>query len=173
MPFRHPWVPDLPSPSLPAQGGEGGAGCGGQLPCWCLPSPSSAARAISTKPRIRPSQGFLGPIVPHPTVLSLAGTAAVLEIDVENSRASQWQVLPHSAPIPNSLMIGHHFSASDFCIAASASGVCFSRGKISNSRAAKQDRTAGSDSASTDAALSLAMMSFGVPLGAKSPLHSE
>jgi taurine dioxygenase len=33
---------------------------------------------------------LLGPLVPHPTVPSLAGTEAVLDIDGEDSRASQW-----------------------------------------------------------------------------------
>jgi alpha-ketoglutarate-dependent sulfate ester dioxygenase len=33
---------------------------------------------------------LLGPIVPHPTVPSLAGTEAVLDIDGENGRASRW-----------------------------------------------------------------------------------
>jgi alpha-ketoglutarate-dependent sulfate ester dioxygenase len=33
---------------------------------------------------------LLGPIVAHPTVPSVAGTEAVLDIDAENSRASQW-----------------------------------------------------------------------------------
>src|SRR5499427_1959979 len=33
---------------------------------------------------------LLGPLVPHPTVPSLAGTEAVLEIDAENVRASRW-----------------------------------------------------------------------------------
>jgi alpha-ketoglutarate-dependent sulfate ester dioxygenase len=33
---------------------------------------------------------LLGPPVPHPTVPSLAGTEAVLEIDAENARASRW-----------------------------------------------------------------------------------
>jgi alpha-ketoglutarate-dependent sulfate ester dioxygenase len=33
---------------------------------------------------------LLGPIVPHPTVPSLAGTEAVLDIDAENGRASYW-----------------------------------------------------------------------------------
>ena len=31
---------------------------------------------------------LLGPLVPHPTVPSLAGTEAVLEVDAENGRAS-------------------------------------------------------------------------------------
>jgi hypothetical protein len=35
----------------------------------------------------------------------------------------------HSALMPDALMIGHHFFASAFCKAASASGVCCSRGK--------------------------------------------
>src|SRR5215831_12158099 len=38
-------------------------------------------------------QGFarlLGPLVPHPTVPPLPGTEAVLDIDGENGRASQW-----------------------------------------------------------------------------------
>src|SRR5215468_6738627 len=38
-------------------------------------------------------QGFarlLGPLVSHPTVPSLAGTEAVLDIDAENGRASRW-----------------------------------------------------------------------------------
>jgi taurine dioxygenase len=33
---------------------------------------------------------LLGPIVPHPTVPSLAGTEAVLDIDGEDGRASRW-----------------------------------------------------------------------------------
>jgi alpha-ketoglutarate-dependent sulfate ester dioxygenase len=33
---------------------------------------------------------LLGPVVPHPTVPSLAGTEAVLDIDGENGRASYW-----------------------------------------------------------------------------------
>src|SRR5262245_56198868 len=33
---------------------------------------------------------LLGPIVPHPTVPSVAGTEAVLDIDGQNGRASQW-----------------------------------------------------------------------------------
>jgi alpha-ketoglutarate-dependent sulfate ester dioxygenase len=33
---------------------------------------------------------LLGPLVPHPTLPSLAGTEAVLDIDAENGRASQW-----------------------------------------------------------------------------------
>src|ERR1700747_319862 len=33
---------------------------------------------------------LLGPLVPHPTVPSVAGTAAVLDIDAETSRASAW-----------------------------------------------------------------------------------
>jgi alpha-ketoglutarate-dependent sulfate ester dioxygenase len=33
---------------------------------------------------------LLGPLVPHPTVASVAGTAAVLDIDAENTRASAW-----------------------------------------------------------------------------------
>jgi len=33
---------------------------------------------------------LLGPLVPHPTLPSVAGTEAVLDIDGENARASQW-----------------------------------------------------------------------------------
>src|SRR5215475_9848478 len=33
---------------------------------------------------------LLGPIVPHPTVPPLAGTQAILDIDGETGRASQW-----------------------------------------------------------------------------------
>ena len=33
---------------------------------------------------------LLGPLVPHPTVPSVAGTEAVLDIDAENTRASSW-----------------------------------------------------------------------------------
>jgi alpha-ketoglutarate-dependent sulfate ester dioxygenase len=33
---------------------------------------------------------LLGPIVPHPTIPSVAGTEAVLDIDDENGRASYW-----------------------------------------------------------------------------------
>jgi hypothetical protein len=79
----------------------------------------------------------------------------------------------HSALIPNSFIIGHHFSASAFTSAASASGVCRSRGKISIPRSPSRERTVGWASASTAAALSLPTMSLGVRLGAKSPNHSE
>ena len=70
-------------------------------------------------------------------------------------------------------MIGHHFSASALTNALSASGVCCSGGKISWPRSASRDRTARSASASAAAALSLPMMSFGVPLGAKSPYQGD
>jgi alpha-ketoglutarate-dependent sulfate ester dioxygenase len=33
---------------------------------------------------------LLGPLVPHPTLPSVAGTEAVLDIDGENARASRW-----------------------------------------------------------------------------------
>jgi alpha-ketoglutarate-dependent taurine dioxygenase len=33
---------------------------------------------------------LLGPLVPHPTLPPVAGTEAVLDIDAENGRASQW-----------------------------------------------------------------------------------
>src|ERR1700687_3567897 len=79
----------------------------------------------------------------------------------------------HSPLIPNSLMSGHHFSASAFTSAPSASGVCRSRGKTSSPLSTHRDRTAGSANASPAAALSLLMTSLGVPLGAKSPNHSE
>jgi putative ABC transport system substrate-binding protein len=79
----------------------------------------------------------------------------------------------HSALNPASLMIGHHFSASALTNAPSAAGVCCSRGKTSSPRSASRDRTAGSARASTAAALSLPMMSFGVPLGAKRPYHAD
>jgi hypothetical protein len=52
------------------------------------------------------------------------------------------------------LMIGHHFSISAFCKAASAAGVCCSLGGISNPCSAKRRRTAGSASASMTALLS-------------------
>ena len=78
------------------------------------------------------------------------------------------------APIPAALMIGHHFSISAFWNVASPSGVCSgSRGATSSPRSANRLRTAGSASASTIAPLSLAMMSFGVPLGAKNPNHPD
>ena len=38
------------------------------------------------------------------------------------------ETLPHSALMFAALMIGHHFSISDFCSAASTAGVCWSRG---------------------------------------------
>src|SRR5215467_2622508 len=34
--------------------------------------------------------GLLGPLIPHPTTPPVAGTEAVLDIDAENVRASQW-----------------------------------------------------------------------------------
>jgi hypothetical protein len=57
----------------------------------------------------------------------------------------------YSALIPNSLITGHHFSASAFTSAPSTSGVCCSRGKISNPSPIRRERTAGSARASTAA----------------------
>jgi len=79
------------------------------------------------------------------------------------------EVEVHSALIPDFRIIGHHFSAPAFTSAPSACGVCWSRGKMSIPSWTSRDRTAGSASASTTAAFSLPIMSFGVPLGAKSP----
>src|SRR5207245_11266529 len=83
------------------------------------------------------------------------------------------KALPHARLIASALMIGHHFAASAFTRPPSASAVCRSRGKISSPRAIKRDRTAGSASASTAAALSLPMMSFGVFLSAKNPYQAD
>src|SRR6516164_153434 len=79
----------------------------------------------------------------------------------------------HSALIPAALMIGHHFSISAFCKARSASGVCWSRGKISRLLSAIRERTDGSASASTTAALSLTTTSFGVPLRTQNPSQDD
>src|SRR5450759_1521950 len=53
------------------------------------------------------------------------------------------------------LMIGHHFSISDFCRAPRASGVGWSRGGISYARSRIRWRTSASARISTTAALSL------------------
>src|SRR6516164_9888909 len=58
----------------------------------------------------------------------------------------------HSPLIPAALMIGHHFSISAFCSARSASGVCWSRGKISSPRSARRAGTLGSTNAPVTAA---------------------
>src|SRR6516164_2779617 len=60
----------------------------------------------------------------------------------------------HSPLIPAALMIGHHFSISAFCSARSASGVCWSRGKISWPISASRLRTLASAKASTTDPLS-------------------
>jgi hypothetical protein len=75
--------------------------------------------------------------------------------------------------IPNSLMSGHHFSASAFCNAPNAAGFCRSGGKISCPISARRERTAGSASAAAVAARSSLTMAFGVPQGAKRPYQYE
>src|SRR5262245_16351173 len=79
----------------------------------------------------------------------------------------------HSALMPAALMMGHHFSMSAFCNAPRASGVCWSRDGISCSMLSNRRRTVGSARASTTAALSLWITSFGVLLGAKSPYQTD
>src|SRR4029079_19324737 len=71
--------------------------------------------------------------------------------------------------MPAALMIGHHFSISAFWKAASPSGVCCARGATSSPNSVNRFWIAEWDNASTVAALSLAMMSFGVPFGAQKP----
>ena len=63
------------------------------------------------------------------------------------------------------LMIGAHLAVSACCSAASASGVCCSRGK-DEAEVGQTAAHAWSANVSTAAALSLATTSFGVPLGA-------
>src|SRR5260221_273890 len=76
---------------------------------------------------------------------------------------------PHSALILAALIIGHHLSISALWRLASACGVCWSRGGISEPRSRSRDRTVASVNVSTAAELSLAMMPPGVPLGAHRP----
>ena len=71
----------------------------------------------------------------------------------------------HSALIPNSLMSGGHFLITASCNARRASGFCWSAGIISSPRSTSRDRVAASARASMTAALSLLMMSLGVPFG--------
>jgi hypothetical protein len=70
-----------------------------------------------------------------------------------------WNVQPadHSPLMFAALMIGHHFSISAFCSAPSASGVCWSRRKISSPISAKSARTFASANVSNIAALSFVM----------------
>ena len=75
--------------------------------------------------------------------------------------------------MPAALTTGHHFSISAFWNAASAAGVCCSRGGTSVPCSASRARMAGVASVSTNTPLTLAMMSFGVPFGAHRPYQSE
>src|SRR5262249_28042289 len=72
----------------------------------------------------------------------------------------------HSGLIPAALMIGHHFSISDFWKVASACGVCRSGGKISPPRSASRDRTVGSAKAAMIDAFSFSRTAPGVCFGA-------
>src|SRR5262249_27926886 len=71
------------------------------MPCCAIVSCFSAAKAISTKPSIRPSRGSWarsfrtrpcrwGRPCPPPTVRPGAGPEAVPDTDAETVRASQW-----------------------------------------------------------------------------------
>src|SRR5207237_6193522 len=77
-----------------------------------------------------------------------------------------------SALIPADLMNGHHFSISALWCAASASGVCFSLGRISCPRSCRRLRTPSSAAASTIAALSRATTGDGVARGTQSPCQT-
>src|SRR5882757_811966 len=79
----------------------------------------------------------------------------------------------HSALMPASLTIGHHFSISAFWKAPSACGVSWSGGGMSWPRAASFSFVPGSPSDFTTAPFSLAMISAGVPLCAHRPCHTE
>src|SRR5262249_7367049 len=79
----------------------------------------------------------------------------------------------YSALMFAALMIGHHFSLSALCCAASASGVCLSRGQISWPTSVNRWRTAGSAKLSTSAAWTFAMTALGVPFGAQTPCPSD
>jgi len=69
--------------------------------------------------------------------------------------------LVYCAMIQNSLMSGHNFSIWAYRNAPSAFGACCSRGKTFIPRSASRDRTVPP----RRVALSLLMMSFGIPLG--------
>src|SRR5262245_50030540 len=78
-------------------------------------------------------------------------------------------LIDHSPLMPASLMIGHHLSISAFCKAASASGVCWFRGKTSSEKSETRARIVGCARASITAALSFVMIGLGVPFAAQSP----
>src|SRR6516165_1920144 len=130
--------------------------------CLALTQPFFAAREASCGPRQR--WAVVALILPELGELRAAPTPPA---------GPRVTPADYCALIPSSLMIGHHFSASAFTSVPSTSGVCRSRGKASYPSSASRERTAGSASATTAAALSLPMMSFGVPLGAKSPFHGD
>src|SRR5262249_44569514 len=100
--------------------------------------------------------GMAGPTAGH--------RDAFAERDVTEHRPMGW--VPHCALMPAALMNGHHFSTSALWKAPNASGVCNSRGGGSTPWSSRRWRVAGSDWAASTAALSLATMSLGVPLGA-------
>ena len=65
-------------------------------------------------------------LVQKTTYLGAVGLSVKCQIRKSMSR----QPNPHSALMPAALMIGHHFPISACWCAASASGVCLSRGQI-------------------------------------------
>src|SRR5262249_52256822 len=106
---------------------------------------------------------------PYVCNLELDGDA-VGELQECSGRLSEVSSSPyHSGAMPAALMRGHHFSTSAFCKAPSASGDCWSDGKISWPSSVSRVRTAGSIKAATTAALSLPTISLGVPFGAQRP----
>src|SRR5262249_12879403 len=79
----------------------------------------------------------------------------------------------YSPLIFSALRIGHHFSISAFCCAASASGVCCSRGGISWPCSANRCCTVASTKAACTTELSFVTGSLGVPFGTQSPCQNE
>ncbi len=84
------------------------------------------------------------------------------------SRYPLFGIMRYCSLISAALMIGHHFSISARWNLSKAPGVSWSLGKTSLERSSSRLRIVASSSALTAASLSLAMISFGVPLGAQS-----
>src|ERR1700686_3105577 len=82
------------------------------------------------------------------TALALQATSEVTSAARSHGRGLRTERRIQSPLIPAALMSGHHFSISALCKAASASGVCCSRGTISCPMSARRARTLASAKAS-------------------------
>jgi hypothetical protein len=92
--LRHPWVPDLPSRSLPTQGGEGGQGAVGIISAQGHPSPERLSARRGAAPITPIATLAARSILAIPTCPRDEGQSRSQRLSESHAATTAWQASP-------------------------------------------------------------------------------